>query len=497
MTTMSEALAGCLAGQPDVPDDMFELLTAMVVDDGCPAVSEWLLQHKELPLRLAQKLVDRRGVSAVELTAFASREDMPAATLQEWVRKERRVTVLAQIAAKPDLPQEVFEVLATRKGTELQAALLFNESAPVDVRAGIAADLLVADRMSYDDRCDLRSVLDGSELLQPAVFDRLSPDVLLKHVKSVSKWDGLTVSQLHSLLEAVERHAAAIPSYTADADWQVRNKIDEALQQALAATRCLAEHPSADEALLDRLETFADAYPACWPRTLDETVTATRQRLALLGDYCGPLHSAPYSKLVEFADTGVLCEARTAQRAIRNPLFDADVAVRILEAGTWLADCDYNTERLLHAWSPDLLVALRLLRMKQVPYPPPYPPRLSELVAAASTDELLDALGSVADDPAWGLRLAQEIAAAGVDDDEVVGRFGWFPDHVAATGTRCRVGALTVDYLYRRFGAHRPAWQVFGSVADPSTSLADAAALAVHAEPATAAAADNPGTAGA
>ena len=48
--TMSEALAGCLDGQPDVPEDMFELLTAMVVDDDCSAASEWMLRHNKLPL---------------------------------------------------------------------------------------------------------------------------------------------------------------------------------------------------------------------------------------------------------------------------------------------------------------------------------------------------------------------------------------------------------------------------------------------------------------
>ena len=487
--TMSEALAGCLAGQPDVPDDMFELLTAMVVDDGCPAVSEWLLQDKKLPLDLAEKLAGRRGVSAVELAAFAAREDMPAATLQEWVRKERRVTVLARIAAKPDLPREVFEVLATRKGTELRDALLFNESAPVDVRAGIAADLFSAD-VSYVSPNALCDAMVRSGPLQRAVFDRLSPDVLQRLVAVASQWDGLTMLQLHSLLEAVEQHAAAIPPIRPDADWRVRYKVNEARQQARLATLCLAEHPAADEALLARLETFAADKPSCSTIDLDDAAAATRQRLALLGGCSEQLRSVPHRKLVELADSGVLCAAPTAQRAVSNPLFDADVAARILEAGDRLDRRDRITEELLHDWAPDLLVALRLHRAMHVL--PPYMPGLSKHVAAASTDELLEALSAVADNPEWGWSLAETFADAAADGavtDEVVGRFGWFPDHVAAAGTRCRVGALTVDYLYRRFGAHRPAWQVFGSVADPSTPLADAADLAVRTEPPP-----NPGT---
>ena len=476
--TMSEALAGCFAQQPDVPDDMLELLTDMVVDDGSATVSEWLLKQKELPFVLAEKLVARHGVSAAELAAFAAREDIPSETLQAWVRKERRVTVLAQIAAKPDLPQEVFEMLATREGAKLQTALLFNVTAPVAVRAGIAADLFATDRMTYDAHRELRSMLDSDELLQRAVFDRLSPDVLLQHVKVVSDWEGLTVPQLHSLLEAVEQRAVATMLIPVD---EIA-KANKARQQARTAVRCLADHPFVDTRhYWNRLEKFAADYPTCWPRTLDEAVAATRQRLALLGDYCGSLHSAPYSKLVELADSGVLGSAPATIRATRNPLFDADIAVKILEYENRFAEQDVAVERQLRNWAPDLASAVRVHRaMNELLV---FMPGLSEHVRTASTDELVAALDSVADSPAWGLRLAEAIAAAGIDDDEVVGRFGWFPDHVATANPRHRVGALTAEYLQRRFGAHRPTWQVFGSIADPSTSLAEAADLAVHAEP--------------
>ena len=483
--TLSEALAVCLNGQADVdiPDDMLELLTTMVVDDGSAAVSELLLHHKELPLRLAQKLVDRRGVSAAELAAFASREDMPSEMLQEWVRKERRVTVLAQIAAKPDLPQEVFEVLATRNGTALRDALLSNESAPEEVRAAIAADLLTT-ASPHASLHQLHHALASSGPLQRAVFARLSPDELQRHVAPASGWDGLTMHQLHSLLDAVERHAAAIPAVHVDATWRNRRKVDNAYNMARTATNQLAEHPSADTGLLDRLEKFADANSACCSRTMDDAVAVARQRLALLGDYCEQLHAAPHSKLVELADSGVLCAATTAQQAVRNPLFDTDIAVRILEAANRLARRDYSTEHLLLNWASDLASALRVYRAMHDQ--PPYTLSLAKHVAAASTGELLEAVNSVADSPEWGWSLAETFAtnaADGAVTDDVVGRFGWFPDHVAAAGTRCRSGALTVDYLYRRFGAHPPTWRMFGSIADPSTPLADAAALAIHAEP--------------
>ena len=477
--TMSEALAGCLDGQVDVPEDMFELLTAMVIDDDCSAASEWLLQHVKLPLETAEKLAGRHGVSAAELTAFAAREDIPTATLQAWVRKERRVTVLAQIAAKPDLPREVYEMLAARKGAKLQTALLFNESAPVAVRAVIAADLFVAGRTSGVERRVLRKLIAGSELLQLAVFDRLGPDALLKYASAVAEWEDLTVAQLHSLLDAVVQHAVATMLIPVDES----RKTNKACQQARTAVRCLADHPSVDETLLDRLEKFAADYPTCWPRTLDEALAATRQTLALLGDYCGSLRSAPYSKLVELADSGVLGSVLATIRATRNPLFDTDIAVKILEAGNRFARLDFPVEHMLRDWAPDLASAVRVQRAMIGTFVCMRTPGLPGHVRAASTDELMAALDSASDDPAWALRLAEAIAADGVDNDEVVGRFGWFPDHAATAPKPDRVGALTVDFLYRRFGAHYPTWQVFGSIADPSTSLAEAADLAVHAEP--------------
>ena len=396
--------------------------------------------------------------------------------------KNARVTVLAQIAAKPDLPREVYEMLATREGAKLRNALLFNKSVPADIWAGIAADLFAADRISY---LGLRSMLNGSELLQRALFDRLSPDMLLQHTGFVAEWDGMVVSQLHSLLDAVERQAAAIPSITSSSPGdmhQHRRLVNNACGEARATARRLVEHPSADTDLLDRLVKFAADYPACWPQTLDEAVATARRSLTSFGECRGPLRSVPYSKLVELADSGVLGTVPTLQRAIRNPLFDTAIAVRILKAEKRLGRRDYAVERVLHDWAPNLASALRVWHaLNEWMYR-----ALDSHISEASTDELLAALDSVVDDPEWGVLLAEAIgdnAADAAVTDEVVGRFGWFPDHVTAAGTDSRVGALTAEYLHRRFGAHYPTWKVFGSIADPSTSLAEAAALAVHAEP--------------
>ena len=488
--SMSEALTSCLAGQIDVPEDMFEMLTAMAVAEDCSAASEWMLRHKKLPLAAAEKLIARRGVSAAELAAFAARDDMPAETLLAWVRKERRVTVLAQIAAKPNLPREVFETLAARKGTRIHAALLLNETVPADVQADIGAALIGAGNfMPYWESDALGTALDSSELLQSAVFDRLDLNlgVMVDQRFFLTDWNGLSVPQLHRLLDAVERLAAAT----------VDSLRSGGLHQARVATSWLTEHSTADEALLDRLETFAADNPACCYTDLNEAVAVARQRLALFGGFRGSLQSASYSKLVELAVSGALCTFPSARNASKNPLFDTDIAVRVIKTGHRLGRRDPDVDWMLRDWAPDLVSVVRVeqavLRVEHAMYPQTAMTGLlgdvadlSEHVRTASTDELVAALDSVSDDPAWGLRLAQAIADdAAVDavTDEVVGRFGWFHDHVAASGTNSRVGALTVDFLYRRFGAHYPTWRMFGSIADSSTSLAEAADLAVHAEP--------------
>ena len=78
---ISEALTASVAQQSDVSEDMFELLTDLVLAENNAAASELLLRDKNLPLRLAEKLFERRGVTAAELVAFAAREDLPSETL--------------------------------------------------------------------------------------------------------------------------------------------------------------------------------------------------------------------------------------------------------------------------------------------------------------------------------------------------------------------------------------------------------------------------------
>ena len=479
----SEALVAAVLWPPDIPDDdMFALLTGLALADGSSAASERLLRDECLPLHLAEELVARQGVTRAERVSFASREDMPPETLLEWVRKERCAAVLAVLAAKPDLPQVVFETLATRKGTALRNALLFNESAPMHVRAGIGANLLNTD-VSDSDKYTATVALDSSELLQHAVFDRL---ILgrLDACRNVSDWPGLSTPQLHSLLGTVELHVETHWTSYRGAPGRLTHQGNGECREAAGTVWNLANHPAADEALLKRIETLVDSYDMSLlkhPR-LAEDVASARQRLAAFAGDCTTVVSAPYNTLVELAVSGVLGSLRLTELAVTNPLFDADIAVNILAAEVAAQSPQLRdiTDALI-GWAPDLMSAVRVQLANTVAWRV-----LDPHIREASTDELIAAFDSVADCPERNRLLAVRFAAAaapGAVTDELVGRFGWFSDAVYNNVDNHPLGVLITGFLRRRFGDHVPTWLVFANIADPSTPLAEAAALAVHTEP--------------
>ena len=478
----SEALVAAATRQPEVPDDdMFALLTGLALTDGSAEASNRLLRDTCLPLELAEKLVARHGVTTAELVAFASREDMPPETLLEWVRKERRVPVLAALAAKPDLPQVMYETLATRKGVALRDTLLFNESAPVHVRADIAAGLLNTD-VSDSDKYAAKDALAGSEPLQRAVFDRLNLSKL-DDCRNVSGWQGLVSPQLQSLLGVVELLVETHWTTYRGAPGILTLQGNRECRKAAKVAWNLANHPAADEALLKRIETLVDSYdlPLLRHPRLAEDVASARQRLVAFGGDCTTVVSAPYNKLVELADSGVLGSLPLTELAATNPLFDADIAVKILAVEVAAQSSQLrDIADALTGWAPDLMSALRVQRAVTVAYR-----ALDPHICEASTEELIAAFDSVADSPEWSRLLAIRFAAAADPNavtDELVGRFGWFPGAVYSADYR-PLGVLVTEFLRRRFGDHVPTWMMFAAVADSSTPLAEAADLAVHTEP--------------
>ena len=156
-------------------------------------------------------------------------------------------------------------------------------------------------------------------------------------------------------------------------------------------------------------------------------------------------------------------------RAVTNPLFDTETAVKMLTAEM---EHPLDVPQVLHVWAPDLMSAVRILLsergtsegVRSVP-----DGVLDCHIRVASTDELLAALDCVADDPVWGRRVAcriAETADGGMCTDEVVGRFGWSSDEVGHVDS-FPLSVLTIEFLHRRLGGHAPTWQVFASIADP------------------------------
>ena len=243
-------------------------------------------------------------MTAAELVAFAAREDLPSETLLDWVRKERRATVLAQIAAKQDLPVAVFEALAVHTGASVRHALLSNETAPVHIRADIIAamhDMVTPDRTRW--LCS--DTLTGSGSLQREVFDRLKLNGLGDCLR-VSGWAGLATRQLHSLLGVVEQLFAARLA-ALEVGNPVATRPGQAIGTADAVYR-LARHPAADEALLERIETFVDSSDRILLKhqKLPAAIAETRNRLSAFGGVPAGVVSASYAQLVDLAEFGAL-----------------------------------------------------------------------------------------------------------------------------------------------------------------------------------------------
>ena len=330
--------------------------------------------------------------------------------------------------------------------------------------------------------CD--DTLIGSGSLQREVFDRLELNGLDDCFR-VSGWAGLATPQLHILLGVVEQlFAAKLAALEVDNPGTCRRV--QASGTAIAVLR-LAGHPAADEALLKRIETFVDSSDreVLKHQILPAAVAETRNRLSAFGGVPAGVVSASYAQLVYLAESGALGTWRLSSIAVTNPLFDTEIAVKILTAKM---EQPRDVPDVLHDWAPDLVSAVRILLSERgtsegvLSVPDGV---LDRHIRVASTDELLAALGCVADDPVWGRRVVCRIAETADRDmctDEVVGRFGWFLDEVGHVDS-LPLSVLTTEFLHRRFGDHVPTWQMFASIADPSTPLAEAAALAVHAEP--------------
>jgi hypothetical protein len=129
LSTRSESLRAALARRPDLEADLREAIAA---DDS---------------------IMVRR--------AFLSRADLTGEEITTLVAKERRTTLLQEVAACAQDP-ELLRIMSTKRGKGLQREVALNPATPDDARLVAAKFALSGRSVSYRDRSDLSFLLASS-----------------------------------------------------------------------------------------------------------------------------------------------------------------------------------------------------------------------------------------------------------------------------------------------------------------------------------------------
>lgn len=169
---------------------------------------------------------------AVVKAAWASRPSRTTTELEALVVNERRVKILAALAALEGLPEKVYETLAKCEGVTALVALATNEAAPLEARtaaAGRAAGIL-----SLESKIpNALSLLATQPEFAPAIGSEARHSSLLLTALETSALDETATSRALKLL-AAEVEALVIkhknPGLPATVQYWVRNHIHDAAQ---------------------------------------------------------------------------------------------------------------------------------------------------------------------------------------------------------------------------------------------------------------------------
>lgn len=128
-------------------------------------------RHKDIPLMLSlaglptldpeiEAALADRGEAEV-LLAWALRPGRTTEQLLARFRKEKRATLLAQLAERPDLPAVLYEELGNHGSVMVAEALVVNDAAPLEVRKKAAGPALRKIRVSYSATSNVKSLFSG------------------------------------------------------------------------------------------------------------------------------------------------------------------------------------------------------------------------------------------------------------------------------------------------------------------------------------------------
>ena len=447
---------------------MFAAATEHAVSSTARFLSRLLLENPALPFDCAQRLVDRRGVSAVELVRFFQRGDVPTAVAEKHAWTETRVSVLTVLASLPGLSPAVFARFAGFDSSRLRFSLLANPETPLSLRADAAAALHAGTMTVHDQHRFWRLLFDDVQA-QPLVFDRLR-GLRADNVSRFASWPGLSTFQLHDLLTVAEgAFAAAGTDLDNPADPAVDLTAPPAPLRDFWWLFDAVDHPALDGPALSRVVRMYDASrgwlpPGQWADLLKLAESRVAADIAATD-----LVSCDVASLRRLIGAGLCHNPAMWRAAVANPCFGLGVA----------ADLAGSVD--LAGWHhPDVPAALTAVCSRAAATLPELFAVLSRtrsdvcdrrLFSAATETEAAFVLLSVQNSP----RLVQQAvrglcthASPDVLSDRVVSLFLWEPRlHGGAMfsgwepGCTPRARRVVYAYLARRFEQDPQAWAVF------------------------------------
>ena len=461
-----------LREHPDGFDEaMFTAATAHAVDSSAKYLSRLLLETCSLPFDCAQRLVSRRGVSAIELVRFFERGDAPTAVAEKHASTETRVSVLAALAALPGLSPAVFDRLAGFDSSRLRFALLTNPDTSPCLRADAAAALHVS-RLTEHQQRRLRLLLFNDVPVQPLVFDRFRTSQLDVATRCFA-WAGLSTSQLHRLLDIVEEAYVAAGAVLDDTGRTDLDPVDDDPELDLCPDFwCLfdaLDHPALDGPGLSRVVRLRNAAswrvpPGQWAAALNRAESRVAADVAATD-----VASCDVLSLRRLIAAG-LCHNPAVWRAVAsNPCFDLGVAADLAGSVDFaefdnpgMSEALYRSCSRAASTLPELFVVQARTRSEVCD---------NRLFSHASEPEAAATLLSVQNSP----RLTQvavrglcSYASPEVLSDRVVSLFLWDPRMhggslfvVSETDYVSRARRAVFDFLSRRFADNPQAWPVF------------------------------------
>lgn len=215
----------------------------------------------------ARRVIEASPRAAAK-AAWLSRTDHPAGYVEAAIDKEKRVTVLAAVAAHPDASDELIEALSRARRTKVSEAILGRDAAPDAALVNACASILdLGASMNYKQSyIASRVLLERAELLEDivnsitsnaglwAVADNtniaLPPDSIGRVVKAITaNWEQDLPQDRQRWSSPVHRYSRAVSHLLSNPHWDSTRKGDALMAELIERITSLGGSVS-DEAKL-------------------------------------------------------------------------------------------------------------------------------------------------------------------------------------------------------------------------------------------------------